>query len=141
MISRSLGETQDIAAKFVSELAPGERATVIALKGDLGSGKTSFAQGVAKALGVAETVQSPTFVIEKLYEAVHPHFKKLVHIDAYRLESADELRKIGWEDVERDPGNLILVEWPERVAGIAQGAREIRFEFISESERAITIDG
>lgn len=140
MISRSLQETHEIAAAFVGRLVPrGGRAALVALQGDLGSGKTSFAQGVGRALGVEGPVQSPTFVIEKSYEAVHPHFKKLVHIDAYRLESARELERLAWKETLSDPGTLVLLEWPERVEGaLPEGAEAVAFEFVDETTRKIT---
>jgi tRNA threonylcarbamoyladenosine biosynthesis protein TsaE len=141
MISGSVLETQIAARCFVDRLTAGSRAFVVALQGDLGSGKTAFAQGVAAALGIKDTVQSPTFVIEKLYKTSHPKFKKLVHIDAYRLDSADELLKLGWKETVADPGNLVLVEWPERVAEIMPDDAEIiRFEFIDENTRNIKFE-
>ncbi len=91
---------------------------VVALSGDLGAGKTTFVQHIAKALGVEETVASPTFVIEKIYALAGQTFDRLVHIDAYRLDGAHELEKLGWQELLADPGNLILIEWPERVEAI-----------------------
>ena len=107
------------ARELVARLSPRSgRATVIALSGDLGAGKTTFAQGVARALGVEETVTSPTFVIEKVYELEGQKWMRLIHIDAYRLKSAHELEVLGWHGMAREPGNLILIEWPEMVAEI-----------------------
>jgi tRNA threonylcarbamoyladenosine biosynthesis protein TsaE len=141
MTSESLVETQLLARQFVDTIRPGAFARVVALHGDLGSGKTSFAQGVALCLKVDGQVQSPTFVIEKIYPTKHPHFKKLIHIDAYRLESSRELEKLGFRELLEDPGNLILVEWPERVADLMPDTADIiRFEFIDENTRAIEIE-
>src|SRR4051812_40158014 len=117
--STTLAETESLAAQLVAGLVPGRNATVIGLSGDLGSGKTTFTQSIAKALGVTENVTSPTFVIEKIYSLKNPstltelNFEHLIHIDAYRLESSRELLNLGWHDIVLDPKNLILIEWPE----------------------------
>ena len=77
---------------------------------------------VAKAIGVGEVVNSPTFVLEKIYplplfsQKSGKGFKRLIHIDAYRLEKGSDLAPLGFDELYRDPGNLILLEWPERVA-------------------------
>ena len=132
-ISHNLEETQKIANDFVTSLSPrpglgdsDEGATVVGLYGELGAGKTAFTQAVAKALGVEEKVASPTFVIMKVYELknyqgvalISKPFQHLVHIDAYRMDSSDELARIGWKDIISNPKNLVLIEWPERVADI-----------------------
>lgn len=141
-ITNSLEETQTLAAEWLSSLgdqvAKSNAATVVGLVGDLGSGKTSFVQGVAKALGVQEHVTSPTFILERIYKLgpLSAKWKHLVHIDAYRLEGSDELKHLGWEDLTKDPGSLILVEWPERV-GLKQDLY-LNFEFINEQTRKIT---
>lgn len=92
-------------------------ASLIALQGDLGAGKTTLVQSIAALLGITETVNSPTFVIAKFYDTTHNDFKRLVHIDAYRIESASELDVLGWQALLNDPDNLIIVEWPERISG------------------------
>lgn len=121
------------------------RATVLALSGELGAGKTAFTKALAASLGVREEVTSPTFVIVRTYplmrDFVNRSFERLVHIDAYRLKSAEELSLLGWRELADDPGNLIVVEWPERVASlIPEEAVRIRFDIEGE-ERIITVDG
>jgi len=131
------------ARSFVKEITSvkerGGRATVVGLQGDLGSGKTTFAKSVAKALGVDGAVTSPTFVIEKIYKLPQSGiFSHLVHIDAYRLENSKELMAIGWEDIVNDPESLILIEWPENVSSILPEDMEmIRFKFIDENTRGV----
>jgi tRNA threonylcarbamoyladenosine biosynthesis protein TsaE len=111
---------QQEAAAFVEALEPSASgATLITLSGELGAGKTSFTQGVARTLGVSETVTSPTFVLEKIYELPEDHgrwFNRLVHIDAYRLENGSALAPLGFDELMKDNFNLILLEWPEHVA-------------------------
>ncbi len=137
---RSLKETQAEAEKVIRSLAanPSRYATVLALYGDLGSGKTAFTKGIARALGVENEVTSPTFVIEKIYALAHPTFDRLIHIDAYRLERPEELRALGWNDVVADPRNLIVVEWADRVEPlIPKDARRFRFAFVDETTRTL----
>jgi tRNA threonylcarbamoyladenosine biosynthesis protein TsaE len=76
-----------------------DEALIVGLYGNLGAGKTSFTQAVARALGVTDIVNSPTFVIEKIYDTKHTHFIRLVHIDAYRLEDAKELQNLNFEEL------------------------------------------
>ena len=121
-----------------------EGATIVALSGELGAGKTTFAQAAAKALGVEETVNSPTFVIEKIYALQNSPpaggWQRLVHIDAYRLNKADELRSLGWTELAADPGNLILIEWPEHVgSAIPKDAHRISIEIGEGESRTIRL--
>ncbi len=118
------------AAECVASLTPKESgATVIVLSGGLGAGKTTFVQGMAKALGVEDTVTSPTFVLEKVYAIEGQPFARLVHVDAYRLKGAHELEVLGWKELIQNPGNLIVLEWPERVAeAIPTDAIRIKFD-------------
>lgn len=119
-VIRTLEELYAEAARFVGALAPrAEGATLVTLSGELGAGKTAFVKAVAKVLGVAEVVNSPTFVLEKIYSLGSPtsKFARLVHIDVYRLEKGDDLAPLGFNELMQDAGNLILLEWPEKVAG------------------------
>src|SRR3989344_5512613 len=139
-VSNSLEETQKIARDFVSNIKERKTgATVVGLYGDLGAGKTSFTQGVSKALGISDTVVSPTFVIGKIYELANQKFTHLIHIDAYRIEKSSELLHLGWQDITSDPKNLILIEWPERVADIMPEHIRVNFIHVSENSREIEI--
>ncbi len=108
-------DMQKEAALLVLRIAPGKGATVLALSGELGAGKTTFVQGIAKSLGIEESVTSPTFVIMKIYDLLDQKFKRLVHMDAYRLKGKEHLRVLGWDALISDPGNLICIEWPEKI--------------------------
>lgn len=114
------------AERFAHTLTPRSTgATVVALSGGLGSGKTTFTQGVARALGISESITSPTFVIEKVYPlpkdesgrlpAGRQGFARLIHIDTYRVKGEKELQTINWQEIIADPSNLILLEWPEQI--------------------------
>lgn len=96
-----------------------DHAYVLALKGDLGAGKTAFTKTLARELGIHEHITSPTFVIMKSYPVTnHSSIRTLTHIDAYRLEEERELSVLGFTDLLRDPTRLICIEWPERVLGL-----------------------
>ena len=138
--THSTEETKALAHKFVEALHKGDKALVVALDGDLGSGKTTFSQFVGEALGVRDAIQSPTFLIEKIYELFDKPWKHLIHIDAYRLDKEEELLHLGWKEIISRPDNLVLVEWAEKVRGILpEGAIHISFKHISENMREIEI--
>ena len=106
------------AARFVGPLAPRENATLVTLSGELGTGKTAFVKAAAHSLGVEEVMTSPTFVLEKIYLLPEgKRFKRLIHIDAYRLEKGNELSALGFDELMQDATNLVFLEWPEKVAG------------------------
>ncbi len=132
IVSRSPGETQKVARMLAREIhADGTRragrprgAVVVALSGELGAGKTTFTQGFARALGIREKIQSPTFVLMKIYDLKHEavsakhEYKYLVHIDCYRIHGPKDLIHLGLKDMLRDQDATILIEWPERIKKI-----------------------
>jgi len=134
----SENEIGKVAEEILASLGKEERATIVALAGDLGAGKTTLSRAIAQKLGVTENVISPTFVIMKSYPIRKGAHKNLVHIDAYRLDSHHELEKLGWGELAADPENLILIEWPEKVAElIPTHAHRILLEHKEESLREI----
>ena len=100
-------ETENLGARLAATLSPG---AVVAYQGGLGMGKTAFTRGLASGLGYSGRVTSPTFTIVNEYEGRIPLF----HFDMYRLEDADALFDIGWEDYLGRRG-VCAVEWSERV--------------------------
>lgn len=141
MFIRSIGELKDFAKEIVDSLKASEKATIIALDGDLGSGKTTFSKCVAALLGVDVQVQSPTFVIMKSYEVQSDErFNKLVHIDAYRFDNPKEADQIRWDELILEPKNLVLVEWPEKIGDrLPVGTMRICFSFVDETTREISV--
>lgn len=148
--SNSLEETAKIASDWLVELsnsrAHSDEATVVGLSGHLGAGKTAFVKEVAKILGIDEEVTSPTFIIMKIYELIVDSgqlsvpWKRLIHIDAYRLERREELEGLNWESLVADKNNLILMEWPENVGIIRENCSVyIKFD-IQEGRRLISIE-
>lgn len=105
--------TRALGARLAELLRAGD---VIALKGDLGAGKTTLARGLVQALlGPDEPVPSPTFTLVQAYRAPETGLT-FWHFDLYRLSHADELVELGWEDAIA--GGVALVEWPERAADL-----------------------
>ena len=107
-LTHNEAETEALGARLAAALSPG---AVVAYRGDLGMGKTAFTRGLARGLGYPGRVTSPTFTIVNEYEGGR---LPLFHFDMYRLESADDLYDIGWEDY-LDRGGVCAVEWSERV--------------------------
>ncbi len=119
-----------------------QTAHVVALSGDLGAGKTTLTQHIAHELGIHEKIQSPTFVIMKFYPITRPGgvYKKLIHIDAYRLSKDEELKNLGWDTYLASPENLIIVEWPEHVSGcIPSDAGRIYLSHVDDETRSLEI--
>jgi len=119
--SSSLQTTKRIAkelAKTILKSPKRKRALVLALKGELGAGKTSFVQGLAKGLGVKGNVLSPTFLIVKSYKLQTKNYKLFYHIDCYRLKNPKELLRLEWKDIIKDPQNIVAVEWADHVRSI-----------------------
>jgi len=132
VITNSPDETKALAADLVKKLKPG---SVLALHGDLGSGKTCFVQGLAEALGVKEIVNSPTFAIINEYQGRI----RLYHIDLYRISSAAEAEALGLEDILEGDG-ITAIEWPEIFSPLLpKNAIHIYFEFVNADRRRIRI--
>lgn len=112
----SSGDTETIAQEVLHVLPVSEAgATVLALSGELGAGKTTLTQAIATVLGVTESVVSPTFVIAKWYTPTKGDFTTLVHIDAYRINDESELGPLGFASLLLSPKTLIVIEWPEKI--------------------------
>jgi tRNA threonylcarbamoyladenosine biosynthesis protein TsaE len=121
-----------IAEDFILSVNPKDKAVVVGLYGNLGSGKTTFTKSVARVLGVSDEITSPTFVIEKIYELQNKKFLHFIHIDSYRLEREDELVSLGWNEIISDKNNLIFIEWPEKVSGIMPDHIKIKFSTLDD---------
>ena len=137
----SLKDTQKLAVKIAKEVARKGGPAVLALYGDLGAGKTTFVQFLARALGVKDKVLSPTFVIIKIYvlpTQARLGYSFLTHIDAYRLKSAEELLGLGLRDILKDKENIVVVEWPEKMERyLPKNAVRIYFEVAGPKARKV----
>lgn len=133
-ITNSPAQTEAVGQALAKVLKPG---AVVAYRGGLGAGKTAFTRGLAKGLGVTDSVTSPTYTIVNEYLSGR---MPLFHFDMYRLGSADDLFDIGWEDyLER--GGVCAVEWSENVDEAMENAVYVTIERLSEDRRRITVEG
>ncbi|MDO8530364.1 MAG: tRNA (adenosine(37)-N6)-threonylcarbamoyltransferase complex ATPase subunit type 1 TsaE [bacterium] len=144
MVTNSFSKTQEAGAEFAREILaskPQENATVLALRGDLGAGKTTFLQGFAKGLGIEEVVNSPTFVVMKSFKLQALSFQNLYHIDCYRLETPEQILALGFQEIISDPKNIVAIEWPEKISNLLpKNIISINFNHSEENEREILIE-
>lgn len=145
-ITQSAEDTQKLGKSFGDSLlkkegfplADGRSATVICLRGDLGSGKTTFVQGVAGGLGITSRLLSPTFIIVRRYVIPMQPFH-LYHLDLYRTENESDAESIGFSDMIKNPMAIVIIEWPERLEGLLPGKRtEISFSVLPDGAHRIT---
>lgn len=125
-------KTREIARRLGGMLGPGD---VICLYGELGAGKTCFVQGLARGMGIATRVNSPTFTIVKEYPGETP----LYHFDVYRLASADELFDVGFDEYLAGDG-VCVIEWADRIAPALPGERlDVELRVLSPGEREVIL--
>jgi tRNA threonylcarbamoyladenosine biosynthesis protein TsaE len=140
-ITSSLTETKDLAkeiAQGILKKGVQKRAFVIGLKGELGSGKTSFIQGFAKGLGIKEKILSPTFVIYRKFKIRNS--KYFYHFDCYRIQKAKDILDLNFKEIISNPENIILVEWADKIKKIMpQNSLWIHFKLINESSRKLSM--
>lgn len=145
-ITRSENETKSVAKDLIKQIISSNKGSIfVGLIGDLGAGKTAFVKGVAEFFGVGDPVTSPTFVIQRIYEIGEENrrqenhgFKRLVHMDLYRLEDEKSLEAIKWEEYKNTKDNIIFVEWPNQIwKNAPEGMIEIRIEHGEGDERKI----
>jgi tRNA threonylcarbamoyladenosine biosynthesis protein TsaE len=136
-IVQSAEEMQHLAAEIASQLNGGE---VMALSGELGAGKTTFVQGLAKALGITQPIASPTFALERQYRTAEGQV--LHHFDWYRLDSLASVQSLGVEEYFGQITDITVIEWPERAPGLLP-SDTIRIGIAydhNEQTRKVTID-
>jgi len=121
ILLRSARETKMFAKRFAANILTHANrrkgAVVIGLVGDLGAGKTTFVQGFGKAFGVKQRMVSPTFLIFRSYklQVTSYKFARLYHVDLYRIHSPRELETLNFRHILRDPKNIVLIEWADRI--------------------------
>ena len=168
-ISKSVRSTKEIAAKFAGQILrsrlqsnrgstmksgqkPSKSAVVLALQGELGSGKTTFLQGFAKGLGIKEKILSPTFIVMKKFKipkkisiaySLRPQgvcYKYFFHFDCYRLNSEKDLEGLGFKEIISNPQNIVAIEWPEKIKSLLPKNKiSIKFKHINKTTRNLTI--
>ncbi len=146
----TLDELTRLATDFAETLRGGE---VVLLEGELGAGKTTFVQAVCRALGVQDTVTSPTFAMMNVYEVrrdegsqpARPNGRsggvwRVMHLDLYRLKSARELAALGLEEYLAQSDTLTFIEWPDAVEGVRWNAtHRIQLTVTNALERSLDI--
>jgi tRNA threonylcarbamoyladenosine biosynthesis protein TsaE len=139
LITTSNKQTQKLGEMLANELKGGK---IICLFGDLGTGKTTFTQGLLKGLKIKGLYTSPTFVILKKYaspKVKSQKSKSIYHIDAYRIKDKD-LLDLGWKEIIKDKNNIVIIEWAERVKKIIpKNAIWIKFKWIDENKRELKL--
>lgn len=133
--TKSIEETKKLAKKLAKKFQAGG---ILALSGELGAGKTTFAQGFAEGLGIKNKIISPTFLIIRQYPI--PNRKNFFyHIDLYRLENID-MKSSGLEEILNNPENIVLIEWAERIKDAhTKNAVRIILESLSSTERSVKL--
>ena len=120
-LSKSSKETSNLAKLFAQEVLktkPGTRALAIGFTGELGAGKTTFIKSFLRALGVTSRIVSPTFIFSRRYKTIHKTMPAVWHFDVYRLSRAKEVSGIGLKESLKNPGNLVLIEWADKIKSI-----------------------
>ena len=129
-ITKNSKQTKKLGFNFAKGLKKGQ---VICLYGDLGSGKTTFTQGLAEGLGIKEKIISPTFIIIRTYPS-----KNFYHVDLYRVEN-DGMQGLGLEEILGDTSNISVIEWAEKLKDLLPEKRiDIKFFYKDENTREVT---
>ncbi len=144
--TKNLSQTKKIAEKFAKEIInkkdENKTALVVCLKGDLGSGKTSFVQGFAKGLKIKEKILSPTFILMNKFKINFLEFRNFYHFDCYRIEDSKEMRLINFFEVISNPENIVIIEWPEKIKDLLpKNAIFIEIKINKKREREIFFMG
>jgi len=135
IVSSSEQETERVGCRLAKRLRGGE---VLALMGELGSGKTAFVRGLFSGLGCQGRVLSPTFVLMRVYKGGR---LDLIHVDLYRLDSLSDVKNLGLEEHIKDKGSVVVIEWAERAQGLLPDSTiKINFRYLDDSRRAIAIE-
>lgn len=139
-ITKSAAETQELGSQLGHSFL-GKEGTqpprIICLWGDLGSGKTTFVQGVARGLGITSRLLSPTFIIVRRY-SIPKSVTYLYHLDLYRLKDAKDGESVGFTDLMNDPSALVVIEWPERLGALLPEKRlDIMFLTLPDGDHKI----
>lgn len=156
IFTTSPGQTKKlgkILAKEIWHFLSSKKALVLGLEGDLGGGKTTFLQGLAKGLGIREKILSPTFVIMRKFPisngarqsgrvagGLEPQFLNFYHIDCYRIEKSKEILDLGFKEIISNPKNIVAIEWADRIQKILPGDTIIfKFSLVAKKKRKIMI--
>jgi len=135
IVTKNSKETQKVGERLAKEIKP---PIILALMSDLGGGKTTFTQGLARGLRIKEKISSPTFVLERIYKIPKKNYQ-LHHYDLYRIEPDDILVD---EILENAKDNIVVIEWSEKIKDQLPKniTKVIKFKLIDDNQRQITIN-
>lgn len=137
VLSKSTLQTEKLAGRVAKKLKSGD---ILALYGELGSGKTTFTNFLVGELGIKSRVQSPTFVIIRRYKNGGSSISVVNHVDLYRVQGSSEIKDLGLEEVLLEPNSVTVIEWPELVEDLLpEDTVRIYFEYIDEYKRRINV--
>jgi len=139
VFTKSATETEKLGQKIANNLKGGE---TLCFYGELGSGKTTFIQGLAKGLGIKKRVLSPTFIIMREYQirGRKRKAKRFYHIDLYRIKNKEDVEVLGLEEIWSNPENIVAIEWAEKIKEILPKKRiDIYFEYVLGNQRKISL--
>ena len=153
ILTKSAEETKEFGKKIATDLVKSQKlivkgqTTVLALTGELGSGKTTFVQGFAEGLGIKQRIISPTFILVRRYDiklsTLNSQLSTFYHVDLYRLEEKVEVevRNLGIDEFWKNPENIIAIEWAEKIESIIpKSATWIEFKNMGEGKRKISFN-
>lgn len=137
ILSKSTQDTQKLASELALKVRPKD---IIFLYGDLGSGKTTFVSAFVSSLGIEKRVQSPTFIIHRVYE--HSNKIRVNHLDLYRVTTLNELEDLNIHEIFEEENSICFVEWPQILHKTKweKTAKKIFLEYLSENERIIKVE-
>lgn len=137
-LTNSSLETKNLGQKLGKSLRNGE---IILLFGDLGAGKTTFVQGLAKGLNISDRILSPTFVLHRAHGIPKSGIKTLNHIDLYRIENPADIKSLGLEEVVNEDDSITVIEWADRLSDFKQKkGYKVWFNYLDENQRQIRIE-
>ena len=137
IITKSKHETQELGLKFAKELKGGE---VVLLYGDLGAGKTTFVQGLARGFGITERILSPTFVLQRIHKIQKRGIGELNHIDLYRIENPKDIDSLGLAEILDEGNSITVIEWADRIKNFPdRPGYKIYFKHLDVDKREILI--
>ena len=137
-------EIGKILTKEILKTKAWKTAVILGLEGDLGGGKTTFLQGLAKELGIKEKILSPTFIIMRRFKIpicqTNDRFKNLYHIDCYRILKPKDILDLDFKEIISQPQNIVAIEWADRVRKILpKDILILKFKFLAKNKREITV--
>lgn len=136
-LTKNSEETKNLARQLASRL---NRGVVLCLSGPLGAGKTTFASGIINYFLPKKRVLSPTFIIVRHYPIIAGNFKNIFHIDLYRLNSTENWKNIGIDEILKTSDSVVIIEWADRLKELLPSKRiDIEFKFVDENTRNINL--